>query len=82
MRFLKLLLSVFGLILKIIVFNIYLAEITEIFLWYHIVTLLFAAIRVAGKMQKEVTEKRGTIDSLQTRINWLEECLEVALKVC
>ena len=37
-------------------------------------------MKVAGKMQKEVTEKRGQIDSLQTRLRWLEECLDAALK--
>ena len=39
------------------------------------------AVKVAGKMQKAVTEKRGEIDSLQSKLRWLEECLEAALKV-
>ncbi len=32
-------------------------------------------------MQKVVTEKRGQIDSLQSKIRWLEECLEASVKV-
>ncbi len=39
------------------------------------------AVKVAGKMQKVVTEKRGQIDSLQSKIRWLEECLETSVKV-
>ena len=36
---------------------------------------------MAGKMQKEVTEKRSEIDSLHSKIHWLEECMEAAAKV-
>ena len=43
---------------------------------------LVAAVRFAGDMQKAVTVKRGEIDMLQTKIRWLEECLDAALKVC
>jgi len=32
-------------------------------------------------MQKEVTEKRSEIDSLNSKIHWLEECMEAAGKV-
>ena len=38
-------------------------------------------MRFAGDMQKEVTVKRGEIDALQTKIHWLEECLDAALRV-
>ena len=38
-------------------------------------------MKVAGKMQKEVTEKRSEIDSLHSKIHWLEECMEAAAKV-
>ena len=40
------------------------------------------AVKVAGKMQKEVTEKRGQIDSLYSKIRWLEDKLEHHRKVC
>ena len=40
-----------------------------------------SAVKVAGKMQKEVTEKRSEIDSLHSKIHWLEECMEAAAKV-
>ena len=43
--------------------------------------IVHIAVKVAGKMQKEVTDKRGQIDTLQTRIRWLEECLDAAIKV-
>jgi hypothetical protein len=43
---------------------------------------LFIAVKVAGKMQRAVTEKRGEIDSLQSKIRWLEDSLEVSKKVC
>ena len=38
------------------------------------------AVMVAGKMQKEMTAKRGQLDSLQTKMHWLEECLDAALQ--
>ena len=38
------------------------------------------AVMVAGKMQKEMTAKRGELDSLQTKMHWLEECLDAALQ--
>ena len=38
------------------------------------------AIKVAGKMQKEVTQKRSQIDFLQSQVSWLEECLETAVR--
>ncbi|XP_072040848.1 uncharacterized protein [Amphiura filiformis] len=38
------------------------------------------AVRVAESMQKKVTAKRGEIDSLQSKIHWLEECLDAAHK--
>ncbi|XP_064637292.1 coiled-coil domain-containing protein 158-like [Lineus longissimus] len=38
------------------------------------------AIKVAGKMQKEVTAKRGQVDALHSKIYWLEECLESSNK--
>ena len=44
--------------------------------------VLCAAVKVADKMQRTVTEKRGEIDSLQSRLRWLEECMETANKVC
>ncbi|XP_074651409.1 coiled-coil domain-containing protein 158-like isoform X2 [Tubulanus polymorphus] len=34
------------------------------------------AMKAAGKMQKEVTAKRGQLDSLHSKIYWLEECIE------
>ncbi|CAD5114781.1 DgyrCDS3824 [Dimorphilus gyrociliatus] len=34
------------------------------------------AVKVAGKVQKEVTEKRREIDSLNSRIRWFEDCFE------
>ena len=46
----------------------------------HVVVKL-TAVRFAGDMQKEVTVKRGEIDALQTKIHWLEECLDAALRV-
>jgi hypothetical protein len=39
------------------------------------------AIKVAGKMQKEVTAKRGQVDALHSKVYWLEECLESSNKV-
>jgi hypothetical protein len=39
------------------------------------------AVEVAGKMQRQVTEKRSQIDTLQTKIHWLEECMDAAVKV-
>ena len=39
------------------------------------------AVKVAGKMQKEVTEKRSHIDTLNTKVRWLEESLDNILKV-
>ena len=39
------------------------------------------AVKVAGKMQKEVTEKRSQIDTLNTKVRWLEESLDNILKV-
>ena len=45
------------------------------------VLVLCSAVVVAGEMQREVTAKRGQLDSLQTKINWLEECLDAALRV-
>ena len=42
---------------------------------------VFVAVVVAGEMQREVTAKRGQLDSLQTKIHWLEECLDAALRV-
>ncbi|XP_023930948.1 coiled-coil domain-containing protein 158-like, partial [Lingula anatina] len=38
------------------------------------------AVKYADKMQKEVTAKRGEIDSLRSKVHWLEECLDAALK--
>nr|XP_006821405.1 PREDICTED: coiled-coil domain-containing protein 158-like [Saccoglossus kowalevskii] len=38
------------------------------------------AVKVAETMQKQVTAKRGQIDSLQTKLRWMEECLETTLK--
>ena len=35
-----------------------------------------AAVRVAGRMQKEVTMKRGQIDTLNSKLLWLEETLQ------
>lgn len=40
-----------------------------------------SAVVVAGEMQRQVTAKRGQLDSLQTKIRWLEECLDAALRV-
>ena len=34
------------------------------------------AVRVAGRMQKEVTMKRGQIDTLNSKLLWLEETLQ------
>ena len=39
--------------------------------WY-----LIVAVRVAGRMQKEVTMKRGQIDTLNSKLLWLEETLQ------
>lgn len=39
------------------------------------------AVKVAGKMQKEVTEKRSQIDSLNSKMSWLQESLDSAVKV-
>ncbi|CAH1777220.1 unnamed protein product, partial [Owenia fusiformis] len=38
------------------------------------------AVRVADKMQQEVTTKRGELDSLQSQHHWLQEKLEAAAK--
>ena len=38
-------------------------------------------MKVAGKMQKEVTSKRSQLDQLKSKIYWLEECLESVSKV-
>ena len=38
------------------------------------------AMKVAGKIQKEVTQKRSQIDFLQSQVSWLEECLETAIR--
>ena len=46
-----------------------------------LVFLLVAAVKAAGKMQKEVTEKRGQIDSLQTELRWLQDCYDAVLLV-
>ena len=35
--------------------------------------LVLTAVRVAGRMQKEVTMKRGQIDTLNSKLMWLEE---------
>ena len=38
--------------------------------------LVLTAVRVAGRMQKEVTMKRGQIDTLNSKLMWLEEVLQ------
>ena len=43
--------------------------------------LICSAVEVAGKMQKEVTEKRSHIDVLCNKIHWLEDSLDIVTKV-
>ena len=43
--------------------------------------LTIVAVEVATKLQQEVTEKRNQIDSLASRIHWLEDSLNATLKV-
>ncbi|XP_077984796.1 uncharacterized protein LOC144439383 [Glandiceps talaboti] len=38
------------------------------------------AVKVAESMQREVTAKRGEIDKLQSKLHWLEERLDAAIK--
>jgi hypothetical protein len=40
-----------------------------------------AVVKAAGKMQKEVTEKRSEIDTVMGQIRMLEEKLEAANRV-
>ena len=35
----------------------------------------------AGRMQKQVTEKRDIIDSLQSKLRWSDQAIETADKV-
>ena len=49
------------------------------FLWH---TPSFeTAVKVAESMQQQVTAKRSEIDTLQSDIHWLKECLDITRKV-
>ena len=39
------------------------------------------AVKVADKMQKEVTSKRSEVDSLRTKVRWQEDKLETIARV-
>ena len=38
-------------------------------------------MKVADKMQKEVTAKRSLVDTLQSRVRWLEDQIDNLIKV-
>ena len=42
---------------------------------------LYIAVKVADKMQKEVTLKRNEIDSLKTKMRWYEDKLDSLSRV-
>ena len=39
------------------------------------------AVKVADKMQKEVTAKRSMLDTLQSKIRWYQDQIDTLLKV-
>ena len=43
--------------------------------------LLYIAVKVADKMQKEVTAKRSLVDTLQSKVRWLEDQIDTLIKV-
>ena len=47
----------------------------EFLLFIHI------AVKVADKMQKEVTAKRSLVDTLQSKVRWLEDQIDTLIKV-
>lgn len=47
-----------------------------------VLILYISAVKVADKMQKEVTLKRSEIDSLKTKVRWLEDKLDSLTRVC
>ena len=40
-----------------------------------------SAVKMADKMQKEVTAKRSHVDSLQSKIRWYQDQIDTLLKV-
>ena len=42
---------------------------------------MFLAVKVADKMQKEVTAKRSLVDTLQSKVRWLEDQIDTLIKV-
>ena len=43
--------------------------------------LFYVAVKVADKMQKEVTAKRSLVDTLQSKVRWLEDQIDTLIKV-